>query len=352
MCSKGKQGVSVAPIAYRVLDISLRIAEAHRNLTVHAGQCRDALGVLDMGGMKMKKTHRMSTVLAVAFVSGFMILSQSGIANAVSGLDKGEPSIDVSHAVDNRAQEVAVETDGDIIGITLPGVRTNEKVIPTAVPEGLFRGEGEPLLSTEISGASVSSYSTKEGAQTLIEIDSTDSPREYRFPLRLPAGAEAAVGSDGSVLIFDVDSEVIGGYRTPWAYDAKGVPVPTAFAVEGGVLVQTVDFNQATEFPVIADPDMGTAWWGVYAQLTKAETKSLSRAVNANGGWVGVAGALCGMIPYAGAPCAGAIALKWQLVYPPITQAASEGKCAVINVPYASVLTTWAINVTKVTCRR
>ncbi|WP_257131989.1 hypothetical protein [Bacillus toyonensis] len=39
-----------------------------------------------------------------------------------------------------------------------------------------------------------------------------------------------------------------------WAKDANGNPVSTHYKVEGNKLIQVVDFDENTAFPVIADP--------------------------------------------------------------------------------------------------
>ncbi|HHT7068150.1 hypothetical protein [Bacillus thuringiensis] len=40
-----------------------------------------------------------------------------------------------------------------------------------------------------------------------------------------------------------------------WAKDANGKPVATHYKVDGNKLIQVVEFDKNTAFPVIADPD-------------------------------------------------------------------------------------------------
>lgn len=253
--------------------------------------------------------------------------------------------------VEVHGREVAAANDP--ISMTLPGRATAGEVDLTLVPEGAFRGEGAAALSTTIAGAIISTYGTAEGAQTLIEIPSLDSPTEYRFPLEMPKGGEAVLLEDGSVAIFAANGDPLGGFHTPWAYDANGIRVPTSFRIEGDTLVQTVELTSATAFPVIADPDRGTAWWGVWTRYTKAETRSLAGAIRrSNAAMVkDYMTAACAFAPgWTGAACGMFVQAKWYTVMQPALDAAARGKCFALNIPRFVPGVT--MNGTIVTCTR
>lgn len=55
------------------------------------------------------------------------------------------------------------------------------------------------------------------------------------------------------------ENQRIGTIDAPWAVDANGQPVETAYSIEGHTLVQTVEIQADTAFPVIADPSF--SWW-------------------------------------------------------------------------------------------
>lgn len=151
------------------------------------------------------------------------------------------------------------------MGITLPG-RISEPEAPDleGVPKTLVEAVGDPLLTTEIADASVSSFATPSGSQTLISIESAAAPDTYSFPLEAPAGTVTQLKDDGSVSFIDSDGEFVGGVKTPWAYDANGAKVPTSFELVNDNLIQTVEFDETTAFPVTADPN--TVWgWTVCA---------------------------------------------------------------------------------------
>lgn len=175
-------------------------------------------------------------------------------------------------AVEKSSEEVVTElvpgtntvvTDAGELSasITLPGSASSSAAVsPNALPEGLFVGSGEPVLTTTMEDAVVSSFATGKGTQTLISIESASAAHEYRFPLSLPVGSNAAVEADGSIAVRSSDGSLIGGFRAPWAYDAEGVAVPTRFSLDGDALVQEVSFDDNTAFPVTADPSDAWGW--------------------------------------------------------------------------------------------
>lgn len=141
---------------------------------------------------------------------------------------------------------------------------------------------------------------------------------------------------DGSVALFDGDGTSLGGFHTPWAYDANGEAVPTSFRIEGDTLIQTVDLSSTTAYPIIADPDRGTEWWGVWTRYTKSETKSLATAVKSSNATMvkDMMTAACAFAPgWTGGACALFIQAKWYLTMQPAIDAAAKGKCFALNIP-------------------
>lgn len=241
----------------------------------------------------------------------------------------------------------------DTVSMSLPGRVTSDEVDLSLVPDGQFKGDGEPAVSTVLAGSTISTYATEEGAQTLIEIPSAASPGEYRFPLDIPAGGEAVLLDDGSVALFSESGDPLGGFHVPWAYDANGKEVPTSFRIEGDTLIQSVDLSKATAFPVIADPDRGTEWWGVWTRFTRAETKNIARDLQRNNAVMikDLMTAACGFAPgWTAAACGVVVQAKWYLTFQPAIDAASQNKCFALNIPrFAPGI---SINGTVVNCTR
>ncbi|MBB6406882.1 hypothetical protein HNP00_004227 [Arthrobacter sp. AZCC_0090] len=99
---------------------------------------------------------------------------------------------------------VESQSGAQAMRLTVPGQRSGTTPAELkGVPDGHFVGEGAPLLTTVLSGATTTTYGTQNGSQTLITVQSDKAPREYRFPLDLAVGSTAKVEADGSVLIRD-----------------------------------------------------------------------------------------------------------------------------------------------------
>lgn len=252
---------------------------------------------------------------------------------------------------------LTITMESSDVSLQLPGEPTTATVDTSLVTDVLFSGQGAALLNTTVDSAVLSSFATDDGVQTLIQIGDADAPSEYRFPLDLPEGGQAALFDDGAVVISNASGIAVSGFRAPWAVDANGAPVPTSFRIDGNELVQVVDFEAATSFPVIADPDLGTEWWGYYVQLTRAETKRVATIIANNQGAPVAAGVVCSALPGpASVACGAAIALAYFKIVDPVNRANSAGKCVAFNYPWLAISNPsvgWTtINATTVNCRR
>ncbi|MFJ8478354.1 hypothetical protein [Kitasatospora sp. NPDC094011] len=139
------------------------------------------------------------------------------------------------------------------------------------------------------AGADIAVQPTSNGGvRSLISINSADAAKEYRYDLGLPAGAALNRLDDGSVAVSVGTSEnlkAIGYFAVPWAQDANGNALPTSYRIDGTTLVQTVEFNQNTAFPVIADPWYNPGTWNL---------SCLSAGLGTIAGGVGAAASVIG----------------------------------------------------------
>lgn len=213
--------------------------------------------------VRRKNSRSVFIVIVSSSVAAAVVLAAASPAQALPRVESTEPSPAAGISTEVVPETTTVVTDAGAVsaGITLPGaVSSSAAVDPGALPEGLFDGAGEAVLTTTLGDAAISSFATEKGTQTLIRVDSADAAHEYRFALSLPTGAGATVEPDGSVAVRSAAGDLLGGYESPWAYDALGSPVETRFTLDGNTLVQTVEFDQATAFPVIADPSDAWGW--------------------------------------------------------------------------------------------
>lgn len=118
-------------------------------------------------------------------------------------------------------------------------------------------GEGD----SEIEGGVV---------RTMLVIETADAPKEYRFGFDLKKGQKLISSEEsGRPDCDDLDAEMQPGYvyvkdgdeviceiQPAWAKDADGNDVSTRYEIRGNDLVQIVDLDKKTKFPVVADPAM------------------------------------------------------------------------------------------------
>lgn len=120
------------------------------------------------------------------------------------------------------------------------------------------------------------------GVRSMITITSKEASKNYEFDVTIPEGDYLDFfkvvdenEQDGSIAIFNSDSEIIGLIDAPWAKDADGNNVPTHYEIQGNKVIQTIEFTENTSFPIVADP---TAW-----QITKCAASILSLLVGVYG---------------------------------------------------------------------
>lgn len=116
---------------------------------------------------------------------------------------------------------------------------------------------------------------TKDGVKSLITINDSSASKEYKFNLDLPEGSKLVTSADylgseydtGEVYIVD-DSNIITSIFAPaWAKDANNNSVKTYYKVEGNNLIQVVEFNENSAFPIVADPN-----WSKVSKCASAVT--------------------------------------------------------------------------------
>jgi hypothetical protein len=101
--------------------------------------------------------------------------------------------------------------------------------------------------------------------------------------MTVPPGAVLRTAEDGSVALYsgpETDAVLLGAAFTPWVKDANGNPVPTRYSLDGNALIQTVDFNQNTAFPVVADP-----WYNPFSKSWRTTWK-IAGCAAAIGGFI------------------------------------------------------------------
>ena len=172
----------------------------------------------------------------------------------------------------------------------------------TITPAGLAdsgegsRGDHGGVDFDNASGGMTTALPKDDGSlQIVTTIDSADSPHDYAYKIGTNGSRDLTLvkEGDGGVSILDDEGNWVGGIAKPWAVDANGTELPTSYSVEGTSVVQHVDFDASTAFPVVADPWLGktlikrTAWANVskYSPTLKVYPTTWGRWTGAGARW-------------------------------------------------------------------
>ena len=202
-----------------------------------------------------------AALATTALVVSGTTAAAAGEADDVASPVVGEVAPPVEIATSAAGAAVTSTATGGIesaVTFELPGESATDTVDLASVPADLQSGEGQPISSTELDGALLTSYESEHGVQTLIRIADEAAPTEYAFSFDLAEGNSLALQPDGSVFVNDTTGLPSALIDVPWAFDANGAPVPTSFRIDGTTVVQVIDTSGVSAFPVIADPDL---WW-------------------------------------------------------------------------------------------
>lgn len=208
----------------------------------------------------------------------------------------------------NEADHVSIEGDilrfnstedtGNEISISIPGESGQTSVV-----------DGVAINQSETSDLESLARATPDGGQIITVIDDYDQTEGIRFDLGLPDEATANLEIDGSIVVTapreieqalpgeearfeaavteiigesfaeDPDSlsveqtqelfeipdvqtttvtvnQVIAVFERPWAVDANGAALDTRYVLEGETLIQEIDVEPDTAFPITADPKL------------------------------------------------------------------------------------------------
>lgn len=135
-----------------------------------------------------------------------------------------------------------------------------------------------------------------DGMQVIAILE--DEQTSTGFELTIPEGVEIVPASDGGfefVIEDDGGRLVLGAIEAPWAVDAQGKMVDTAYELDGDRLIQHVD-PQGAVYPIVADPKL-TFGVGVYLNLWGWDIKAFNTAIVAAGGVAGLATCVSSRIP-------------------------------------------------------
>ncbi|MEV0324740.1 hypothetical protein ACIBKX_40615 [Streptomyces sp. NPDC050658] len=220
--------------------------------------------------------------------------SQSGTGSAAQAVidAPGGGSVTVTAPKQSTGRVEATSPDGATLGLGLPATNT---VL------GLKSEAGTVVYPDAAPAIDIAVQPTTDGAsRTLVTLKSSAASTEQRFELDLPARTEAIDNGDGGYGLIrqpvgDEPTVVVGTIDAPWAKDAAGKEVPTKYKLDGRTLVQSIETNDDTAFPVVADPKVSFGW-ATYIKFSKAEVKKHASKMK----YAASGAALCGFLSITG----------------------------------------------------
>ncbi|MFC3686752.1 hypothetical protein [Aquipuribacter hungaricus] len=212
--------------------------------------------------MYLRTSRRAGVMLAAVAVTATMLVtpaqaSTTSIHSTISAAEAAVPAATVTPDITSVAPAPAGA------GVRLGGL------------DVAFDGGGATSTSGELllSGGSSMTYAADdlgEGNARLSAVLQNSSARaSWTF-----RGAELQTFTEAGIQTISVvkDNELVGTIEAPWAVDANGVAVPTHYEVRGPKLIQVVETDANTAFPVVADPTVKTRWYGFTWYFTKNES--------------------------------------------------------------------------------
>lgn len=201
---------------------------------------------------------------------------------ALSVAAGGKASVAVTETGQGATRVVVPSASSEAVEITAPGGKTLRLGLPD---EQSVTGVKSPSGTVVYTGAGRSTDVAVQptadgGARALVVLKDGSAPQEHRFELGLPEGFGLRAAEDGGYDIGFVSEGVeamVGHIDPAWAKDANGRAVDTSYRVDGGTLVQSVEYEDSTAFPVVADPKV-TWGWGSTSSTTVLRPSAWPRA--------------------------------------------------------------------------
>jgi len=241
--------------------------------------------------MRKRSPHRASVAIAAAAIA--VAVLGTGISPALAqdngvldALEGPNPALDSPRA--------ALVPKGDRL---LAGIDSAKVTLPTSStdPVSLTSATGKTLTITlpfteassqrsQIGGGLVG-YDNRNGSTTVpiarkdgflqitTVIANQDAPSRYEYKFDLAGGATVEAAEQGAI-VRDATGAYVAAVAVPWAVDAAGKNVATRYAIEDGALVQYVNHDELTAYPVVADPSI---CGNIFSQITTTSEQGQPR---------------------------------------------------------------------------
>lgn len=209
--------------------------------------------------MSKRRFTQSRNAVAILASAGLLFSGVTSASADESPLNPVDAIADVSPVVGEvaLADDQAKALEGNVlivdsatgaVSVTLPVSSNADSALIEGVPV-LSDGESSDIVPVTLEDGSVAIHSVMNDAS---------APASYRYTFNMDAGTRLVLDEkDGSVVALNAEGVPDFFVAAPWAADANGHPVSTSYTVEGDALVQHVQVDPSTAFPVVADPWLG-----------------------------------------------------------------------------------------------
>lgn len=169
----------------------------------------------------------------------------------------------------------ALGEEGDDLGISTSLLESGVELEMTVEGAEITSADSGVTVATgDATGETFIAQTTAAGGQLLYVMETADASEDFEITVDLPVGFEWTPQADGALHLTGSDplAAPLAVVEAPWAIDATGAALPTAFQVTPEGIVQTIDTTGA-EFPVVADPSWW--WWASTTTMCVAEIGTL-----------------------------------------------------------------------------
>jgi len=172
-------------------------------------------------------------------------------------------TLEVEIPKDGAEEIVMASEDGEEIAMGLPQEAKDAEAVVT--DDGtIVYDTSEDVAVTVQALSEERAGETFEAVRTMVTIENADAPNEYAFDFDLPPGYRLVKDTElsdeldeydcGAIYVLDDQGETVNAVDPAWAKDANGNDIETYYRIEGNVLIQVVEFDQDSVFPIVADP--------------------------------------------------------------------------------------------------
>jgi len=187
-----------------------------------------------------------------------------------------------------RTRRIAAAVASAVVLLVAEGGAAPTAIATPAAPTTVRAGAGDHTFTwrTPVEAASKVTIANRTGADsasTVMTLHDSTAPNAYTFELNLPAGTAMIADGKGGYDLVDNRyraARTFAHLDAPWAVDAAGRSLPTAFKLEGSRLTQTIDTREAA-YPITADPHYT---WGIITgtiYFNRQETRDIAYSTGA-----------------------------------------------------------------------